>query len=276
MFTLITSVCFAQANLGKPPPGSKIDKGHNLTRGLIGWWLFNEGAGNRVYDLSGFNRHGTLTNMDPSTDWVGSVFGGAIDLKAGDDFIDLGSEAFLDAGIPHTITWLVYIDALTEEFPAVGNFVTSGGQEFEIFYNAGAFSDVSWGSSSPTWDTKKADFPPSVSVTGEWHLGTITYDGIDPLANSSFKFYINGISPTVSDTSGFGTQSAANRIGNLPSTSTSNWDGRFAEFRIYNRELSPAEVKQLFEQPFIGIVKRDTYRLFVEAVAAERRIMMIH
>ena len=45
-----------------------------LTDGLQGWWCPSlDDAGNgttTLTDLSGNGNHGTLTNMDPATDWV--------------------------------------------------------------------------------------------------------------------------------------------------------------------------------------------------------------
>jgi len=35
----------------KPPYGSRIDPTHPLAQGLVGCWLFNEGGGNKVFDL---------------------------------------------------------------------------------------------------------------------------------------------------------------------------------------------------------------------------------
>ena len=48
----------------KPPRGARLDPGHPLSRGVVGYWLFNEGVGGRVNDLSGNGNtgvwHGTL------------------------------------------------------------------------------------------------------------------------------------------------------------------------------------------------------------------------
>ena len=37
----------------KPPPGAQIDWGHPLARGLVGCWLFHEGAGSSLANLCG-------------------------------------------------------------------------------------------------------------------------------------------------------------------------------------------------------------------------------
>lgn len=36
----------------------------NLMRGLVGFWVFREGEGGKVVDLSGNGNHGTLTSGD--------------------------------------------------------------------------------------------------------------------------------------------------------------------------------------------------------------------
>ena len=40
----------------KPPPGSQINWGDPINRGLVGRWLMNEGGGNTLYDMTG-NSH---------------------------------------------------------------------------------------------------------------------------------------------------------------------------------------------------------------------------
>jgi len=52
-----------------------------LWDGLVGLWPLAAGGGVDAYDLSGYGNHGTLTNMDPATDWVPSPYGWALDLK---------------------------------------------------------------------------------------------------------------------------------------------------------------------------------------------------
>jgi len=60
----------------KPPPSARLIRGHRLAQGLVGCWLFNEGSGNKVYDLSGNGNNLTLTGswdiggpkIDASTD----------------------------------------------------------------------------------------------------------------------------------------------------------------------------------------------------------------
>ena len=64
----LLSSCLADEWIQKPPLGIQIDWSNPITKGLVGCWLFNEGSGDKVYDLSGNGNTGTLTGMAfPST-----------------------------------------------------------------------------------------------------------------------------------------------------------------------------------------------------------------
>jgi hypothetical protein len=62
----------------KPLLGQPINGEHPLSKGLVGCWVFNEGSGDKVNDLSGNENHGTLNN---SPVWVpgGLYFDGGND-----------------------------------------------------------------------------------------------------------------------------------------------------------------------------------------------------
>src|SRR3989344_4032944 len=58
--------------------------------GLVGYWSMEEGTGNsRTFDRSGNGNTGTLTNMDPLTDWVNGATstGQALDFDGSDDYV---------------------------------------------------------------------------------------------------------------------------------------------------------------------------------------------
>lgn len=58
----------------------------NLWKGLLGLWAPYLGpTGLTLYDWSGYGRHGTLTDMDPATDWVASPHGSVLDFDGADD-----------------------------------------------------------------------------------------------------------------------------------------------------------------------------------------------
>jgi len=69
--------------------GADSDAPH-LWDGLVGGWPFQEGGGSTLHDVSGYGNHGTLTNMDPATDWVVGEKGWALDFDGSDDYVNLG------------------------------------------------------------------------------------------------------------------------------------------------------------------------------------------
>jgi hypothetical protein len=77
----------------KPPFGTRLNRDHPLAADLKGAWLLNEGVGNKIYDCSGQNNHGILTNMaDPpttSSGWGSGEQGNALFFSSSTDYVDL-------------------------------------------------------------------------------------------------------------------------------------------------------------------------------------------
>lgn len=117
----------------KPKPGCMIDPTHPLSRGLVGCWLFNEGAGSRLTDISGYGNHGVLTNMNPESDWVGSPHGGALDFDGSNDFINVGNNLIFD--FDYSMSLLVLFKSNLSNYNAaiISKWTTGGIGKF-LFY----------------------------------------------------------------------------------------------------------------------------------------------
>ncbi|RLG33431.1 hypothetical protein DRN97_05060 [Methanosarcinales archaeon] len=83
----------------KPMYGVLLNPYHPLAQGLVGCWLFNEGGGNTVFDLSGNSNHGSLGGGTASycPVWTTETFGPALSfdndyVDCGDDFTALSTE----------------------------------------------------------------------------------------------------------------------------------------------------------------------------------------
>ena len=76
------------------------------------------GAGDKWFDLSGYGNNGTLTNMDPATDWVTSPYGRALDFDNVEtpQYVDIGQVV---NGYPFSLLCLTRIDVATR-----GGFVS--------------------------------------------------------------------------------------------------------------------------------------------------------
>ncbi len=55
-------------HISKPPPGTPVDWQHPLAQGLIGAWLFNEGAGERLEDATGMGDPANFVGIT-AADW---------------------------------------------------------------------------------------------------------------------------------------------------------------------------------------------------------------
>ena len=79
-----------------------------LRDGLVGAWCPSFGpTASTLLDRSGRNNHGTLVNMDQSTDWVQSGGAGALDFDATDDRVSISVAPVVAA--PFTISAWVNI-----------------------------------------------------------------------------------------------------------------------------------------------------------------------
>ena len=79
-----------------------LNPGHPLSEGLVGCWLFNEGAGGLVQDLSPNRNHGLLTNMAPASDWVVGPRGPALDFDGSNDYVSIPNRLDIPA-LPFSI-----------------------------------------------------------------------------------------------------------------------------------------------------------------------------
>jgi len=78
--------------------------------GLVGYWNFEEGTGNsQTFDRSGRGNTGTLTAMDPLTDWVNGATstGQALDFDGSNDYVDFGSALPVSGTSDRTISYWV-------------------------------------------------------------------------------------------------------------------------------------------------------------------------
>jgi hypothetical protein len=72
----------------------------------IAHWKFDEGSGTTTQDSSGNGYTGTLTNMDPATDWVGGKVGShSLSFDGTDDYVDAGD----DIPTSNEMTWTFWI-----------------------------------------------------------------------------------------------------------------------------------------------------------------------
>lgn len=209
----------------------------DITSNLVGHWTFEDTDGDTTTDdTTGNGFNGTLTNMDPSADFVQGVFGQGISFDGLNDGV-----AVPDLGVnSNTMTFSGWIRG--------NSFANTPGFIFDRD-PPGSFAEGLWadpgGNLRYTWSN---DFPGSTLTmnTGEWTFIAMT---VSPAQLIVYKGTRDGGLQSQTYNTGYATQTLNDLwIGQDPASSRF-FDGLMDDVRIYERTLTPADIQALFEAP---------------------------
>ncbi len=213
-----------------------------LWDGLVGAWMPSLGVtGETLRDVSGNGNHGTLTNMDPASDWVGTSKGLALDFDGTNDYITMGDAASLKLPNSFTLECWAKTEGVSGVRTIAGNINTTTTRcNYRIALTNGNALAVGQFTSGGSFKNTSIAGP----VNNTWNHYAVTWD------KTNLVIYLNTVS------------SSANYSGFTPDTSSTNfyvgrftssiggandlWNGRQASLKAYNRALSPTEIKQLY------------------------------
>src|SRR3989344_7262776 len=244
VFVFITGVSFALN--GYFGGGSRDIFSDTATRGLVGYWNFEEGTGQTVNDSSDQNNDGTLgADSSASTDdpaWRASKagLGGALnfDDDGTGDVVNYGDNSTLETITQgdHTISfWFLHTHT---DGMNTGHFLSKGdGVEWW------AAEAISTGAVSFSWDDdilKVAITSSAIYNDGNWHHLTAVRDG------STYYMYIDGTQVGSASVSTSFTVPESMKSGNAQWSSDEQLDGSLDDLRVYSRALSASEVRYLY------------------------------
>jgi len=232
----------------KPTRTVQINRSHSLARGLVGCWLFNEGSGNKVFDLSGNSNHGTLSG---SPAWIGTNYGHGLEFSGQEsgEYIDVGDiDGASGASIGDELTILMWINPAT--LGSTGNTngnaliskddgTTNREWLWQIEGTDGLYFRTIGGNNGGTSVYPIVGIWQQIAVV--WHVGT------------KIVTYMNGkeIDDTdETDTSPNTTQAV--KIGRTNPTSivTREYEGIIDHVLIWNRALKSEDINYLYYMPF--------------------------
>lgn len=204
----------------------------NILQGLIGAWCPSLGpSGYTLLDRSGRGQHGTLTNMDAGSDWVGTPGGWALDFDGVNDEVVINS-GILSGATDLTISyWVRKTSALVDS--VVGSRTSATAGAWLQYYSDG---NVYFSIRNGGLDNVSA----AASLTGSYmqivgsrtgSTGRIYVDGREAVSGS--------LTPTVPSISTF-------RIGSL-STGGFFTTGQHDSIGVWRRGLTAPEVRQLYQ-----------------------------
>jgi hypothetical protein len=229
----------------KPPKGALLKRGHISNRGLVGYWLLNEGGGARINDLSGYGNHGTITGAT----WAAGKFGPCLSFNGTSAKIALSS---LDA--LRTTAYTISVWAKRSTITAAwGGLISLQANELELWvYENGdiGFGQTSynWKKWSTVWTDKSSWHHIAVVVpasgTATLYFDTVTKGSVSPQTNAAWT------SPA---------------IGLVYPSLSCYYAGLIDSLQICNRALAASEIQELYRNPFRGI-QRTCLELFAGAM----------
>jgi hypothetical protein len=251
----------------KPTPSlSVIDRNHPLARGLLAWWVFNEGGGARVFDYSR-KYHGTLTGMDPATDWVRGPRGSALDFDGTDDRIEASSNLIQPTTSMSIALWVRVTSFAAQNYVMAKGLNSTTWQTYRLRVETSGRFNFSIQNDSlnqfPAWE-----IPVTLSVNTWYHVVFCLHKMTG--TSGDVTGFLNGIQRTLtysangynSSFSGLKYSQAAvggsTRIGS-GHNGTGVYNpliGRVDDARLWQRGLTPSEVKSMYDRPFELILFR--------------------
>jgi hypothetical protein len=241
-----------------------VNRRNPLNRGLMAWWMVvpNWRGGGVFRDLLGVN-HGTLMNMDPATDWIGTTRRGGwgeLDFDGTNDFIDCGN--VLNPG-SNSMTIGFWMRSTTGPSATIrrvlqkrgtGTFGTVAGWQLSYGNAFGGGWDNS-GFDDGTNYVRLNDGSDYGVFDGEPHHLFVTWDA----PNNAIDLFVDGIDQGVTTL----TDGAVGSIGgtrnltmgcawNSAGTQSQFYRGGLDDVRIWFRLLSAAERSMVYEDSLRG------------------------
>lgn len=223
----------------------------NLWKGLVVAWVPSLGpTGLPLFDVSGNRNHGTLSDMDPATDWVvggNPRFPGyVLDFEGGtsDERVRtaLGVDMTSWTGTSHSL-WFKRTGSDVSDFYT--SHLHSGADDIALFINSSG--EIVYGLDDGT----RSDVTGSAITQGVWEHAVGTFDGTNQI------LYFNG-KEVASGTDGFDFSSASDSQLSIGARLNGGLEApvQISSFLLYDRELTFGEIRQLYDDPMAPFRRR--------------------
>ena len=214
-------------------------KNNKLTSGLLGLWSFDGSdvnwATGKALDRSGQGNTGNIAQMSTSTAPVIGKLGQALNFDGVDDNVSLPNPSTYPITTPWTVSAWVFPRS-TSNNNAVIFYGEQANNGVHLIIPTTTFWRVGF------WGGTSADAGAGTVSLNTWQFMTGTFDG------TNLRLYKNGLliaGPTAATPAASASPVAG--IGANNSGGSSYFRGSIDDARIYNRALSVAEVKQLYQ-----------------------------
>jgi hypothetical protein len=264
-----TSSVFAKRYAYKPPKDKTYAA---ITRSQSDYDSLREGlvlaicpsvsgaTGYRAPDVSGRGNHGVLTNMDAGSDWIPSNGALSLDFDGSDDRIE--AKALRYSALPLTIACWAKPNTVSGVQMLASHYGAEGNRAWylALINNAVRILVSPDGSAIP--------YGQGGTVTTDWtHV-------VGVIGASAFQIYLNGNAVSTTLTGSYPTSifnSTANVIFADRATTDTPLNGQLDDVRIYNRALTPPEIRQLASRRGIGLQPRPKQFTYYQFPSGSKR-----
>lgn len=213
----------------KPQLGRQLNNGHPLARGLVGYWLMNEGGGININDLSGNKISGILGG---NVSWISGKFGAALDFPgASADAIEPGKPVF-DCSKPFSFSVWINPDSGGSQHAIITKY-TGGASGLLLRRDAVTTLDI--------WLTNYSLQLNSTVNSGSWYHVFVTYNG------TSTYVYVNAILDSATPYTRTLSETGNLQIGK---SELGNYNGQLDMLIIWQRYFPASEIASLYREPF--------------------------
>ena len=238
----------------------------NLWRGLVGWWLpsVNPRGGNRLFDLSPFRNHGTLTNMT-NDDWVVSGGAGALDFDGTDDYVD--SKTTMQLTGSFTVSAWINFSRIQSSASIVDALVNVQSTTYANYWaNLGTVdSRLEFSLFDGTNNPRSSVL---FSTTNKW----LHVTGVRNVSSDTVVLFVDGVQvASVTDTTTSVPPHSQVSIGGQVAPAGRYANALLDDIRIYNRALTVPEIRLLASKRGIGLQPRPKQYTFYQTVTGSKR-----
>ena len=226
----------------KPILGRQVKWAHPLSKGLVVLWPFNEGTGNKVFDLSGNGNHSN-TFVGTAPTWTGGKYGSAVLFPGTDEYAEIPDSPSLRS-TEITVSIVVNVSAFNAYCGIITKEEYSDKNSWRLYFGA-AGNNVRF-LIDKLGNLATFGYSEAPINLNEWVHIVGTYDG------TIIRLYINGVLKD-SDvfTDGMAQWDAPIRIATLGGVGHTEFLACIVSHAtIWNRALSASEVNQLYREPF--------------------------
>jgi hypothetical protein len=189
----------------------------------------NEGAGSTVRDKSGYNNNGTIYGAM----WVSGRYGYALNFDGVDDYVEIPHSPSLSVVDELTILVWVKFNELDQRVAMVSKSGVSRNYQFEKVIDNSL--QITFQDPDGNWRSRKSILK---IEDYNWHMAGVTHN-----SNSGTTFFLDGQSDFHDNPYKMATNTAPVKIGKGAGLGVEIANGIIDEVLIYNRALTPEEIK---------------------------------